>query len=51
MSDLYALLGVRPDSTEDEIRAAYYRRLQFDQPVTDEESGALAASCARRTSC
>ena len=38
MSDLYSLLGVRPDSTEDEIRAAYYRRLQFDQPVTDEEA-------------
>ncbi len=29
---------VRRDSTEDEIRAAYYRRLQFDQPVTDEEA-------------
>ena len=38
MSDLYSLLGVRSDSTEDEIRAAYYRRLQFDQPVTDEEA-------------
>jgi signal peptidase I len=38
VSDLYALLGVGPDSTEDEIRAAYYRRLQFDQPITDEEA-------------
>ena len=38
MSDLYTLLGVQSDSTEDEIRAAYYRRLQFDQPVTDEEA-------------
>jgi signal peptidase I len=38
MSDLYSMLGVRSDSTEDEIRAAYYRRLQFDQPVTDEEA-------------
>src|SRR3954467_11260138 len=38
MSDLYSLLGVAPDSSEDEIRAAYYRRLQFDQPVTDAEA-------------
>jgi signal peptidase I len=38
MTDLYSLLGVAPDSSEDEIRAAYYRRLQFDQPVTDAEA-------------
>jgi signal peptidase I len=38
VSDLYSLLGVPPDSSEDEIRAAYYRRLQFDQPVTDAEA-------------
>jgi signal peptidase I len=38
VSDLYSLLGVAPDSSEDEIRAAYYRRLQFDQPVTDAEA-------------
>jgi signal peptidase I len=38
MSDLYALLGVTPDSSEDEIRAAYYRRLSFDQPVSEFES-------------
>jgi signal peptidase I len=38
VSDLYSLLGVTPDSSEDEIRAAYYRRLQFDQPVTDAEA-------------
>lgn len=38
MSDLYSLLGVEPTSSEDEIRAAYYRRLHFDQPVTDAEA-------------
>jgi signal peptidase I len=38
MSDLYQLLGVTPESSEDEIRAAYYRRLRFDQPLTDEET-------------
>jgi signal peptidase I len=38
VSDLYSLLGVAPDSSEDEIRAAYYRSLQFDQPVTDAEA-------------
>jgi signal peptidase I len=38
MSDLYSLLGVAPDSSEDEIRAAYYRRIRFDQPVSDAEA-------------
>ena len=38
MSDLYALLGVTPESSEEEIRAAYYRRLSFDQPLTDTET-------------
>jgi signal peptidase I len=38
MSDLYALLGVTPDSSEDEIRAAYYRRLHFDEPLRDAET-------------
>jgi signal peptidase I len=38
MSDLYSLLGVAPDSSEDEIRAAYYRHIRFDQPVTDAEA-------------
>jgi signal peptidase I len=37
VNDLYSVLGVPPDSSEDEIRAAYYRRLQFDHPVTDAE--------------
>jgi signal peptidase I len=38
VSDLYSLLGVAPDSSEDEIRAAYHRRLQFDRPITDAEA-------------
>ena len=38
MSDLYSLLGVTPDSSEDEIRAAYYRRLRFDEPLSDAET-------------
>jgi signal peptidase I len=38
MIDLYALLGVEPDSSEEEIRAAYYRRVGFDEPVTDTEA-------------
>ena len=38
MSDLYALLGVTPESSEEEIRAAYYRRLSFDQPASEFES-------------
>jgi signal peptidase I len=38
VNDLYSVLGVPPDSSEDEIRAAYYRRLQFDHPVTDAEA-------------
>jgi signal peptidase I len=38
LSDLYSLLGVTPQSSEDEIRAAYYRHLHFGQPVTDDEA-------------
>jgi signal peptidase I len=38
VSDLYSLLGVTPDSSEQEIRAAYYRRLSFDQPLTHSET-------------
>ena len=38
MSDLYALLGVTPDSSAEEIRAAYHRRLHFDQPSSEFES-------------
>jgi len=42
VSDFYSLLGVAPDSSEDEIRAAYYRRLHFDEPRTDEEAAHAA---------
>jgi signal peptidase I len=38
VNDLYSLLGVAPDSSEDEIRAAYYRRLHFDRPTAEAES-------------
>jgi signal peptidase I len=38
VSDLYSLLGVAPDSSEDEIRAAYYRQLQLDEPRTEDEA-------------
>ena len=35
MSDLYAVLGVAPEVSEDEIRDAYYRRLRFDDIETE----------------
>jgi signal peptidase I len=38
MSDLYALLGVTPDSSTEEIRAAYHRRLHLDRPPSEFES-------------
>jgi signal peptidase I len=38
MTDLYARLGVSPDSSEEEIRDAYYRRLSFDEALTDSET-------------
>ena len=30
MSDLYAVLGVPPEASDDEIRSAYHRKLRFD---------------------
>jgi signal peptidase I len=30
VSDLYAVLGLTPDASQDDIRDAYYRRLRFD---------------------
>jgi signal peptidase I len=36
MSDLYAVLGVAPGATDDEIRSAYHRRLRFDAVETPE---------------
>ena len=30
MTDLYSVLGVMPDASQDEITDAYYRRLRFD---------------------
>ena len=36
MTDLYALLGVAPGASEDEIRLAYHRRLRFDAVETPE---------------
>ncbi len=38
MIDLYEVLGVSPDSSEDEIRAAYYRRVSFDEPLTETDT-------------
>jgi signal peptidase I len=38
VTDLYAVLGVSPDSSEDEIRDAYYRSVSFDQPATDDDA-------------
>jgi signal peptidase I len=36
VTDLYALLGVSPEASEDEIRSAYHRRLRFDDVETSE---------------
>jgi signal peptidase I len=36
VSDLYALLGVSPGASEDEIRSAYHRQLRFDDVETPE---------------
>jgi signal peptidase I len=38
VNDPYAVLGVSPGSSEEEIRDAYYRRVSFDQPLTDADS-------------
>jgi signal peptidase I len=36
VSDLYAVLGVQPEASEDEIRSAYHRQLRFDDVETPE---------------
>jgi signal peptidase I len=36
VSDLYAVLGVPPEASEDEIRSAYHRQLRFDDVETPE---------------
>jgi signal peptidase I len=36
LNDLYAVLGVPPEASEDEIRSAYYSRLRFDDVETQE---------------
>jgi signal peptidase I len=36
MSDLYAVLGVAPEASEDEIRLAYHTKLRFDDVETPE---------------
>jgi signal peptidase I len=36
MSDLYAVLGVPPEASEDEIRSAYHQKLRFDDVETPE---------------
>jgi signal peptidase I len=36
VSDLYAVLGVPPEASEDEIRSAYHRKLRFDDVETAE---------------
>ncbi len=38
LTDLYAVLGVPPDASEDEIRDAYYRHLRFDDLDTGDRS-------------
>jgi signal peptidase I len=37
VSDLYAVLGLTPDASPDDIRDAYYRRLRFTELDTEEE--------------
>jgi signal peptidase I len=36
VSDLYAVLGVPPEASEDEIRSAYHQKLRFDDVETAE---------------
>ena len=36
MSDLYALLGVAPEASDDEVRSAYYQRMRLDDVDTPE---------------
>jgi signal peptidase I len=36
VSDLYSVLGVSPEASEDEIRVAYHRKLRFDDVETAE---------------
>jgi signal peptidase I len=36
MSDLYAVLGVPPEASDEEIRSAYHRQLRFDDVETPE---------------
>jgi signal peptidase I len=36
VSDLYAVLGVPPEASEDEIRSAYHQKLRFDDVATPE---------------
>jgi len=36
LSDLYALLGVAPEASEDEVRTAYYQRMRLDDGDTPE---------------
>ena len=38
MNDPYAVLGVSPESSEEEIRDAYFRRVGFREPATDAET-------------
>jgi signal peptidase I len=42
MSDLYAVLGLTPDASEDEIRDAYYSRLRFDSSYDTEDEAVRA---------
>ena len=37
MNDLYAVLGVRSDASQDEIRDAYFSRLRFQELDTEED--------------